>query len=132
VKVRKTDWLSNMFTEKKDINYWKLNFDKAYNNQIDTWDIQWTFACWLNNRLSIIPCVNLVSNIGFGSGALHTIDSNSHLSSIPTEPIQLPLIHPPFVIRDVQSDEIIQKNIFDQSILKNLLDSVKYTFRRNI
>ncbi len=132
LKVRKTDWLSKVFTKRSDINYWKSNFDKAYNNQIDTWDIQWTFACWLNNRLSIIPCVNLVSNIGFGSSALHTIDATSHLASIPTRPMKFPLIHPPFVIRDAQSDAVTQKNVFNQNILKNLVDAVTYMFRRNI
>ena len=31
-----------------------------------TWDYQWAFACWLRSGLSVLPNVNLVSNIGFG------------------------------------------------------------------
>lgn len=127
-RVRNTNWLSNIFTNKKDINYWKSNFDKVYSNQIDTWDIQWTFACWLNNRLSIIPSMNLVSNIGFGSDALHTTDSTSHLASIPTRPMKFPLSHPPFVIRNTKADTESQRTIFKSTnwsffvfTLKNLL-----------
>ena len=37
-----------------------------------TWDIQWVYACWNNNGYSIIPSVNLVSNIGIGPDASNT------------------------------------------------------------
>ena len=132
LNIKKTDWLSNIFDQKKDINYWKYRFDKVYNNEIDTWDIQWTFACWLKNKLSIIPTLNLVSNIGFGPDALHTIDASSRLASIPTAPMKFPLNHPPFVMRNILADTVTQKNVFGQNVLQNIRDAVRYTFRRNI
>ena len=39
-------------------------FDGAYERRINTWDIQWGYSCLFNNALSIVPRVNLVSNIG--------------------------------------------------------------------
>lgn len=130
MKVRNTDWLSYIFSKKTDTNFWKSNFNKAYKNKIDTWDIQWTFACWLNNRLSIVPHVNLVSNIGFGPDALHTIDTSSILASIINTSIKFPLNHPPFVMRDVQADAVTQKNVFKRNILNTFIDTVKFTLRR--
>jgi hypothetical protein len=42
----------------------KMIFDKAYNNEVNTWDTQWFYACLFNNGLSIVPQKNLISNIG--------------------------------------------------------------------
>ena len=38
------------------------------------WSYAWVYACWANDALSIIPKVNLVSNIGFGPDATNTTD----------------------------------------------------------
>ncbi len=39
-------------------------FDLAFTGEVDTWDIQWFFACLFNSGLSIVPAKNLVTNIG--------------------------------------------------------------------
>ena len=39
-------------------------FDMAFNDAIDTWDIQWFYACLFNNGLSIVPARNLIANVG--------------------------------------------------------------------
>jgi hypothetical protein len=39
-------------------------FDLVYKNKIDTWDIQWSYACRFNSGLCITPSINMVSNIG--------------------------------------------------------------------
>jgi hypothetical protein len=136
--LRNTDWLSNKFIENKAADFWKINFDKVHNNQLDTWDLQWTFACWLNNKLSIIPSANLVSNIGFSPEGTHTKDANSLLALMPVVPMEFPLSHPPSVIRDVEADAKAQKIIFSPSkwsvffsILKSFIKgaSCKSVFR---
>lgn len=47
-------------------------YDKLYDNEIDTWDYQWSFCRILENGLSIIPQKNMVANIGFNINATHT------------------------------------------------------------
>ncbi len=51
---------------------WEEIFDRMYEGRVDTWDYAWTFACWERSGLSLVPAVNLVSNIGFGFQATHT------------------------------------------------------------
>ena len=41
------------------------------------------YACWANDALSIIPKVNLVSNIGFGPDATNTTIADYNLIGIP-------------------------------------------------
>lgn len=55
-----------------EVAYWTAGLDKVTAGLIDTWDYQWLFACWRQAGLSVVPNTNLVSNIGFGSGATHT------------------------------------------------------------
>lgn len=46
---------------------------EALKNGLDTWDYQWSFVRHFNNGLSVVPSVNLISNIGHGVDATHTV-----------------------------------------------------------
>ncbi len=63
--------------------YIKL-FRKIYNG-VDTWDFQWTYTNILYGGLSVIPNYNLITNIGFGNNATHSIDPNNPLANLPLE-----------------------------------------------
>lgn len=76
----------------------------THNNQLDTWDYQWSFALLIQSGLSIMPSVNLISNIGFGGEATHTFNTSHPWANLPTEEMGQPLRHPAFVLRDAVSD----------------------------
>lgn len=76
-----------------EAKYWSNIFERVYQGEIDTWDYQWCFANWIGGRRSITPVVNLISNIGFGASATHTVD-NSELSNLPLVGLEFPLKHP--------------------------------------
>ncbi|TAG07164.1 MAG: nucleotide-diphospho-sugar transferase [Cytophagia bacterium] len=63
--------------------YWLNIFNQI--EQIDTWDYQWFFSIWKSKSVSIVPNVNLISNLGFGDDATHTKSVNklSYLKTIP-------------------------------------------------
>ncbi|AJJ46580.1 nucleotide-diphospho-sugar transferase [Francisella tularensis subsp. novicida] len=69
-------FIKELFTDKKVVRYWTDIFKSMKNKCIDTWDYQWTFTLWNNKQLSILPSANLISNIGFGEDATHTIEEN--------------------------------------------------------
>ncbi|MHB8121803.1 MAG: glycosyltransferase family 2 protein [Desulfuromonadaceae bacterium] len=126
-------WLDCIFSDKDDSKIWSKKFMEVYGpHKKHIWDYQWTFACWTCSGLSIIPNNNLISNIGFGTEATHTKDVGSHYSLLSVTPMEFPLNHPPFVIRDADADAETQRNVFRRSILKIVIDAIKYTFRRNI
>lgn len=54
---------------------WTDIFDRVARGEIDTWDYQWTFCAWEHGGLTATPNVNLVTNIGFGPDATHTVAS---------------------------------------------------------
>jgi hypothetical protein len=107
-EVRDGKWLRGVLGERHLVKYWTRIFDKVYQHGVNTWDYQWMFHCWTQNRLAIIPNVNLISNIGFDTNATHTT-GQSEFNSMKTEAMKFPLSHPPFIIRDSASDEYTEK-----------------------
>ena len=80
-------------------------FDRVASGEIDTWDTQWTVACRAQNALSVVPSRNLVSNIGFRGDATHTSDAAHPVATMPTVPLDLPLVHPAYLLADTAADE---------------------------
>jgi hypothetical protein len=113
---------------KQAIKYWTKIFHAVYNNQIDTWDYQWTMACWLQNGLSIFPSTNLISNIGFSSQATHTTEKNCKFDSMPIQPMLFPMQHPDCIIRSEDLDDFIERNLFSQTIPKRAIAKIKNMF----
>jgi len=91
--------------------YWTQAFDRVYNNQIDTWDYQWTYTCWANHGLSVLPNVNLVTNVGFGPDATHTKQAGI-VSNLVQEDIW-EIHHPPVVVRHAEADTYTFETIFE-------------------
>jgi hypothetical protein len=118
-------WLMDILHSKSAVIYWESIFQDVFNNLIDTWDYQWTFACWMQSGLTILPNVNLVSNIGFNNEATHTKKTKNYLANMGVESMILPLAHPKFIVCNSQFDNLTQKNIFSLSILKFIKIRVK-------
>lgn len=112
-EIKEGNWLADWFDNKKLIKTFTRLFDQVYKGEIVTvWDYQWTFASLLQNGLTILPSVNLVSNIGFLPDGTHTKRVNA-VANMPTAPMVFPLSHPPCVLRDFAADRITQTFFFD-------------------
>ncbi len=92
--------------------YWQAIFDRQHAGEINTWDYSWTFACWANRGLAILPRQNLVSNLGFGDSATHTFDAGSPMANRQTFPLEV-TSHPLALARDEAADQIIRRIVFE-------------------
>ena len=93
-KLKEEKMLSELFDHPKAVAYWTKIFDAMYENRgPNTWDYQWVYTRLKNNSLNIIPRINLISNIGFGTDATHTTGADSRYT-IPVKTIGFPLRHP--------------------------------------
>jgi len=103
-ELRDRNWLHEFLDDPGVVRYYTHNFNKTYAGEVDTWDYQWFFHCWVNHRLAALPCVNLVTNIGYKDlRATHT-KRKSRLAEVQTEPIAFSLTHPPRLMRDREAD----------------------------
>jgi predicted O-linked N-acetylglucosamine transferase (SPINDLY family) len=115
--VKNENWLFDILQDEQAFRYWSATFQGMYEG-FDTWDYPWLFACYINQGLSVLPNINLVSNIGFGKEGTHATDTNSILANIPVEEMQFPLKHPPFVVRDTQGDNFTERTFYSGSLSK--------------
>lgn len=111
---RRSRAIEAIFPNKADQDFWMQNFCRVARGEIDTWDYQWTLTIWNQGGLSLLPCVNLVANIGFDANATHTVADNC-LGRLPVQDPG-PLVHP--VTRDVdrEADQFTQRYIFSGRI----------------
>jgi hypothetical protein len=70
---------------------WARRLESVASGSIDTWDYQWQLAIWLRGGVVVGPSSNLVSNIGTGPQATHTVDDSVFLHR-PTCEIELPTV----------------------------------------
>ncbi len=121
-EIQSGEWLEDILgSDRRFKEMWDHNFRNSYEGAIDTWDYQWVFACFIQSGLTIIPNVNLISNIGFDENATHT-KSSTHLANMQTEALTFPLWHPQFIINDNKSDALNQKYLYrPQSLIPQSL-----------
>jgi hypothetical protein len=92
---------------------WNEIFNSAYADEMDTWAIRWLFTRWMHSGLSVIPAVNLISNIGFGKDSSHTMNSKSEVSNLAIRPIRFPLEEPQSnVISDREYAQMFYQKMF--------------------
>ena len=96
--------LNKYFDTYKERAYWKTIFKQIKKGEIPTWDYYLTFCLWRNHLYSISPNKNLVSNIGFGAGAVNTTDPNSPSANRPSFPI-LPLSFNQNIIQNKEEEQ---------------------------
>ncbi len=111
-ELRNTTWLQDLLVNPVAVKYWQETFDGAFKGEYDTWDWQLFFSWWAENMLAVIPNRNLVSNIGFGSGATRTHDALPSIANLPAKPMDLPLIHPPDVVLNREADDYSFRQIY--------------------
>jgi len=125
--LKKGNWLTKMGFRGGEHRHWEKAFNKVYAGQIDSWDHQWPFTYWFNQMLSITPAINLISNIGFGAEATHTV-GKSIFSDMKKTEIQFPLKHPEHVTRNISADNFSSKNLFTDSYIVRGVRKLKAIF----
>ena len=117
------DRLNDIFPDLIERIFWKENFDKVTQNNFDTWDFQLVYHNFKNNKLNIMPSINLVTNIGFNKDATHTT-LDSPYSNMETEIMKFPLIHPRFIIEDTILSEKSRDTFLSKESPKTIKNSV--------
>lgn len=98
--------------EKLPLRQWfgtqAVNVSKAihriHRDRVDAWGARWALTVIANRGLSVLPRVNLISNIGFGADATHT-KVDSHVANLPAGSLPSMLTSPRLRDSDPRYDE---------------------------
>jgi hypothetical protein len=110
--IRASGLLEQAFSERRLVRCWTKIFDQMHaGTGPNTWDYQWSYTNIVHNSLIAVPRTNLITNIGFGPGATHTLDADPDFV-LPSAPIEFPLVHPPAMIPMRSLDHLNQRLSF--------------------
>lgn len=99
------------------------------NERISYWDVQWQAVRYLYDQLSIIPCVNMITNLGLGEESTHAktaripkkqYDQKGKIKFAYNKKyeINFPICHPKYIIRNVDHDEKVDKKLYQNIVIK--------------
>jgi hypothetical protein len=98
------------FSNKNEIKFWKNNFNYLSKNlSKGAWDFPLTFTNFYHNKLSIVPKLNLVSNIGYDDPSGINPAKNANLKN---RSLKLPFTSPKSIESNKLYDEYCSKNIY--------------------
>ena len=101
-QFKSSDVLSDIISRVPERRARYREFDAVKNNEINTWDYQWSYSRYLESMYSIVPKYNLIRNIGFGESATHTKTDDKRLSDLPLGNFSDSAL--PFFVRNVRFD----------------------------
>ncbi|MEO6830058.1 MAG: hypothetical protein ABI164_09630, partial [Acidobacteriaceae bacterium] len=128
-ELKRAGMLSEVFEEPATAAFWTRIFDDMYENKgRNAWDYQWLYTNLKNNALTIIPRVNLVTNIGFGPGATHTAGTDPRLTP-PAVTMTFPLIHPYSFVPLRTMDRHFQA-LFAEPLTRRILRGIRHVVGR--
>lgn len=95
----------------------------------DIWDIQWYYTNYLHERLTIIPNINLVQNLGFGDSGTHTFGKiYSYISRTPNGELLFPLMHKKRIIPNTFADNLVSYKVFGNNNFGKFSKKFHYYF----
>jgi FkbM family methyltransferase len=127
--LRTSGWLEEYLGGRRAADYWRRVFDQVHAGQIDSWAYRWTYSCWRRGGLTALPTQNLVSNIGFGAGATHTVAAHNPFAAMPSYALPFPVRHPPRVTADSRADAYTQATLYNPGLARRALWRISRTLR---
>ena len=116
-ELKNSSWLNDVLQNEHASAYWAKIF-QSVEDGFSSWAYIWLLTLWTNNGLCVLPEINLVSNIGFGSGT-HTTMSNSPFANMPVAAMNFPLKHPVIIQRNAEADDFTEQTQFSGAILQS-------------
>lgn len=74
-RIRSSRLFRGTFRNYRSFLYWRWIFDSTYGGKINSWAYRWMLSCWMQSGLSVVPSVNLITNVGSGKDATRTKNS---------------------------------------------------------
>ncbi|WP_378410507.1 nucleotide-diphospho-sugar transferase [Rhodocytophaga aerolata] len=127
-EYKRTMLIEKKCRHKSEVAFWHRKLEMlSGGKRKDMWDYQWMFACWNMNGLSAVSNVNLISNIGFGSEATHTVNIDLKVANLTVYEIGT-IVHAQKVEANEQADfyTFFKSGAF---FLPSLIDKIRWKIK---
>jgi hypothetical protein len=124
-EFKRNGGVSQIYPNRTYAKAWERTFERYLAGKYNTWDYPLLFASWWHRQLTVLPEVNLVSNIGFGGVNTHTSnDTQTKLSGIPAFEL-LDLLHNPIKKPNLVADYKTFRFYMFPSLMRKLARIIK-------
>lgn len=125
---------ASISTYKPTVSFWKKTFEQLYRKGIDTWDFQFCYLLLKNKGRCIVPSVNLITNIGFGEDATHTLSPESEAANRKRFEVFLPIKHQSCANTENKINEFYDRYEFSERlfVVRVINKLAKLTFGKNV
>ena len=125
--------IQSLIKGRKNQKYWIGKMKDVYDGRNNsTWGFIWLYTLLNNSSFCITPNVNIVSNIGFGTGATHAKDESSRFSKMETKSIN-EIIHPQSICADLESDfrftSFLRKSEMKNEMIVKIKNLIPHSFK---
>lgn len=110
-------YLERVCPDPLEREYFTRKLNQVHAGQVDSWAFVWTYSCWRQNGLGIIPTVNLVGNEGIDDQATHTRGLD-YLNDFRAEALAWPLRHPTTVCPLETADHFTFNVLFEGNAIR--------------
>lgn len=121
--------------KKEALDFLDTNKRITGGKNISYWDVQWQAIRYLNHQLSIIPKKNLITNIGLGPLSTHAKKTKIpkkeydekgkvHFFYNKRYELEFPLVHPKYMIQNVEYDSLIDKAM-TPSVIRRFISKIR-------
>ena len=122
--LRRANAIHHIFDNPLGRKMWTRIFDQAHRDvTLSSWDYSWAYTNIFGHRLTAVPRVNLVRNIGFGPGASRTLEVDARLMP-ELRRLDFPLQHPAGIIWSRGYDELLQRAL-NHDLSRRILGRLK-------
>jgi hypothetical protein len=125
------DRVKDVIADQEQFDNRRILLDSTYLGGNNSWAYQFFFMCLLYSGMSITPCLNLVSNIGFTSEGTNTTAHNDERANSPVYGMEFPLKKPLGIAVDREYDYRRYKKVWQKSFLKRIVRKVKKILMRS-
>lgn len=129
-QVKESNLLDGYYSKEEQAVFAR-NLDGLFADDYSVWDYQWQYTNAVNSGLCIVPCVNLVNNIGFDQNATHTKSTFSYYNGR-TEEIGFPLKKPLVIVPNREYDRLTLIHVkgFEPSRIKRIWKRIKRIIKK--
>jgi hypothetical protein len=114
-KFKKQNQIKNIFNDPLVQLGRIYHYNKIFSKRGVAWDFAWSYSVCCQNGLCITPNKNLITNLGFGEGAVHCHNKIDRYSKMKRYEIE-EITHPAFVIPNKEADLYTLRNHHKYSI----------------
>jgi hypothetical protein len=122
---KKSKEMDTLIKSKRILKYWITIFERTYLGLINTWDYQWHYTNLRRRRLSIVPKINLISNIGVSIDATHEVNKTEVHERKLHDFNSMHLKHPCKIEVNKSYDKTIDKLFFTKTLRERNLKRLK-------